>query len=85
MSRVIKYLPSRLTAAVLDVLDKIGIAVPLAISVSAKDSRESLSYAVRASRFQVDVKDLGAALAKTELSISERIRYKYSLEQCGLL
>jgi hypothetical protein len=86
MSSVIKYLPLRLTAnAVLDVLEKLGIDVPLSISVSAKDSRESLSYAVRASKWSVDVKDLDAALAKTDLGIAERLRYKFALENCGLI
>ncbi len=71
----LRYLPTRLTAsAIIETLRQIGIEIPLAISASAKDSRESLSYAIKASRFSVGTKELDSALAKTELSISEARR-----------
>jgi hypothetical protein len=86
MTRPIRCLATRLTGStILETLDKLGIAVPLSIQASAKDSRESMSYAVRATKFQVDMKELDAALAKTELSISERLRYKFALENVGLI
>lgn len=81
MNKPLKYLPTRLTAsAILAVLEQIGINIPLAISVSAKDSRESLGYAIKASRFSLSAKELDGALAKTELTVSDRLRLKYSLE-----
>jgi hypothetical protein len=85
MNKPWKYLPTRLTAsAILSVLEAIGVSVPLSISVSAKDSRESLGYAIKASRFSLSAKELDAALAKTELTVSDRLRLKYSLECVGL-
>jgi hypothetical protein len=85
MNKPLKYLPSRLTAsAILATLEQIGITIPLAISASAKDSRESLSYAVRASRFSLDTKALDEALARTELGIAERLRFKFAAEQIGI-
>lgn len=86
MSRPLRYLPTRLTAsAILETLDKLDISVPLAISASAKDSRESMSYAIKATKFQIDEKALDEAIKKTELSISERLRLKFALENVGLL
>lgn len=69
----------------MEVLHQIGIEVPLAIAASANNSRKSMLYAVRATKFSVDTKELDAALAKQELSISERLRYKFALENVGLL
>jgi hypothetical protein len=85
-TRPIRYLPSRLTAsALIETLGQLGVEVPLAISVSAKSSREDLGYSIRAAKFQVDEKALDAAISKTELSISERLRLKFALENVGLL
>jgi hypothetical protein len=85
-TRPIRYLPTRLSAsALIKTLGQLGLAVPLAIKASASQSREDLAYSVRASKFQVDEKALDAAIAGTELSISERLRLKFALESCGLL
>jgi hypothetical protein len=82
----LKYLPTRLSAsAIIETLGHLGISVPLAISASAKDSRESLGYAIRASKYQIDEKELGKAIAQSSLSIGERLRLKFALENVRLL
>ena len=52
--------------------------------MSAKDSRKSLGYAIRASKWSLDTKALDAALSKTELEIAERLRFKHAAEQLGI-
>jgi hypothetical protein len=85
MNRPLKYLPTRLTAsAIVETLAAIGINIPVSISASAKSSREDLGYAVRASKFSVGTKELDDALSKTELSISERLRFKWAAETIGI-
>lgn len=84
MSTVIRYLPTRLSASgILGVLGKLGIAVPLAVEAAAT-SREGMAGAIRAAKYSIGTRELDAALAKTELSISERLRVKYALETVGL-
>ena len=84
MPTVIRYLPTRLSAsAILDVLGKLGIAVPLTVEAAAT-SREGLAGAIRAAKFSIGTNELDRALAKTELSISERLRLKYALEAIGI-
>jgi hypothetical protein len=83
--RPLRFLPTRLSAtAILETLKTIGIEVPLAITASANKSREDMGYAIRAAKFSISTKAIDEALAKTELSISEKLRFKYSLEVVGL-
>jgi hypothetical protein len=83
--KTLKYLPSRLTAqAILATLEAIGISIPLSIKASAGQSREDLGHALRATRFSLGMKELDTALSKTELSISEKLRFKYAAEQIGI-
>ena len=64
--KIVEYLPSRLHGgAIVQVLEALGISIPTAISASA-GSREELSYAIRASRFTVDMKALDKALSENE-------------------
>jgi hypothetical protein len=86
MNKPMTYLPSRLSAgAIIEVLSQIGLEIPLAISASAKSSREEMGYSIRAMRFTIDEKALDAALAKQELSISDRLRLKFALGDVGLI
>jgi hypothetical protein len=85
MNRPLKYLPTRLTAsALISTLEQIGINIPPAIRVCAGQSKEDLGYSIRAAKFSVDQKELDAALAKQELSISERLRFRFALESIGI-
>jgi hypothetical protein len=85
MNRPLKYLPTRLTAsAIIEVLGKLGVEVPLAISASAHQSTEDLRLSVNAMRWQADEKALKAGLDASELTISEKFRLRYALDKAGL-
>jgi hypothetical protein len=84
MPSVIKYLPTRLSAsALLDVLGKLNIAVPLTVEAAAT-SRDGMAASIRAAKFSIGPRELDAALSQTELSISEKLRLKFALESIGL-
>ena len=84
MPSVIRYLPTRLSAsALLDVLDKLGIGVPLTVQAAAT-SRDGMAAQIKAAHFSIGTNELDRALSKTELSISEKLRLKYALETVGL-
>jgi hypothetical protein len=83
--RKLSYLPTRLTAgALLEVLDRLGVNVPVAISASSHQSTEDLRLSVNAMRWQADEKALDAGLAASELSISEKLRLRFALDKAGL-
>jgi hypothetical protein len=85
MSRKLSYLPTRLTAgALLEVLDKLGVEIPVAIRATAHQSTEDLRLSVNAMRWQADEKALKAGLDASELSISEKLRLRFSLDKAGL-
>jgi hypothetical protein len=84
--RPLRHLPSRLSAStIIETLGQIGIEIPLAISASAKSSREEMGFSIKAMRFRLDEKALDAALARQDLTISDRLRLKFALEDVGLL
>lgn len=84
--KIVKNLPSRLHGgAIVQVLEALGISIPVAIKASA-GSREDLSYAIRASKWGVDVATLDKALAQnSEFGIAERLRFKFACESCGIM
>jgi hypothetical protein len=84
MSHVIKYLPTRLSAAaIIEVLHKLNISVPLTVEAAAT-SRDGMAAQIKAAHFSIGTNELDAALSKTELSISEKLRFKFALECVGL-
>jgi hypothetical protein len=67
-------------SSILKVLGQLGFNVP--ITIESKVLAGELGTAVN---FKISVKDIDAALAKTQLSISDRLKLKYSASQAGLL
>lgn len=77
----LRNLPGRMTAnTLLGTFQKLGFNVPS--KVDAKINACDLGNAVN---LKVSVKDLDAALAKTQLSISDRLKLKFCASQAGIL
>jgi hypothetical protein len=77
----LRNLPGRMTAStLLGTFQKLGFNVPT--TIETKVTAGELGKAVN---FKISVKDLDAALAKTQLSISDRLKLKYSASQAGIL
>jgi hypothetical protein len=81
--RPLRALAARLTAsAVIQTLDALGVQVPYQIRAAGSSlSREDLL----AGSFTVTVAEIDRALAASGLGISDRLRFKYSLENMGVL
>lgn len=85
MNKPLRYIPVKLTAsAILTVLEQIGIHIPTAIRASANQTKDDLAYSIRASKFSLDTAELDAALAKQELSVSDRLKIKWACESIGI-
>jgi hypothetical protein len=68
--RPVNYLPTKLDAAAcLDVLDRISVPTEIAAATGQP----------------LDIKEIDAALAKTSLNLSDRMRFKTALTAHGLL
>ena len=83
-------IPGRLTAKnALETLNKLGIDVTVVQAMVDSNDGEippmRFGYENRPSVHAIDVKKVDAALAKTSVPASEKIRYKYALSRLGLL
>jgi hypothetical protein len=71
-TRPLTYLPNKLDAAAcLEIIERID--------------PEMTAAGITASREQIDIDRIDSALEYTELSIADKIRFKYALERNGLL
>jgi hypothetical protein len=82
--------PQRLTAKnLLETLDNLGLDVTVLKAMAANADSEAqptrFGHERQPSAHALDLKRVDAALAKTSLPVSEKIRLKYALDTRGLL
>ncbi len=81
-------IPQRLTAKnIIQTLDNLGLNVTVlqAMAENSDEQTVRFGYENRPSIHAIEVKKIDAALAKTSLPVSEKIRLKYALDSRGLL
>lgn len=86
----LRAIPTRLSAkAVTDVLQGLGFNIPSL--AAAADKNPDISPTVRfgfqrePSMYAIELRRIDAALSKTALPFSERLRFKYACDRLGLL
>lgn len=68
-------------SAIVSTLDALGVALPSTLRAAKALSREELGMA----GWKTTVAAVDEALRRTDLSISENLRFKYALDMAGLL